>query len=153
MYIYIYYMYIYIYILYVYVYIYILYVYIYIYIYLHIVLLGRFGVCCSFECVRHASMPTGTFWFKVFPKMADKGESLKRESLRSKTCCWHNLFPNPPKPTASPTQWWQPIPTCSRAVDDEEHQVHAWEHRFTPGCMRESHGCCRHPRWVPTNWG
>ena len=60
--------------------------------YLHIVLLGRFGVCCSFECIRHASMPTGTFWFKVFPKMADKGESLKRESLRSKTCCWHNLF-------------------------------------------------------------
>ena len=45
-------------------------------IYLHIVLLGRFGVCCSFNCVRHASMPTVTFWFKVFPKMANIRENL-----------------------------------------------------------------------------
>ena len=50
-------------------------------IYLHIVLLGRFGVCCSFNCVRHASMPTVTFWFKVFPKMANIRENLSRENL------------------------------------------------------------------------
>ena len=62
---------------YIYSYIYIqLYIYSYIYIYLHIVLLGRFGVCCSFNCVRHASMPTVTFWFKVFPKMANIRENL-----------------------------------------------------------------------------
>ena len=78
--------------------------------------LVRLGVCLT--CVKCSCVPILHFGSRHLATIAGVHLQIRiipvyvLESISKASCTWHwNIFPHPPKPLVSPTQWWQPLPT------------------------------------------